>query len=133
MTDQEDTYGDVPAIAPHEGNGVKKLLWTVAIGSIGLNVAVLVSVLSWGSRQLASVNEKLDNQRDQHYGLQVEMQRAVSELAIQTARAAGEAQRAVDRSMLAERESRLAQEDLTMMRAAVRAHGIQTESAGDHD
>ena len=120
MSDKDETYGDVPNIPQHDGNGIKKVLWTVAIGSVGVNVTVLFGFLAWGSDQLeklreaqtkdvASINDKLNDQRDQHYGLQVETQRAISELAIQTARAAGEAQRAVDRSMLAERESRLAQ------------------------
>lgn len=42
------------------------------------------------------------------------------------------AARAVDRAMIAERESRLAQEDLTLLRAKVAAAGIEVESAGDH-
>lgn len=46
--------------------------------------------------------------------------------------AANQAQRAWDRAALAERESRLAQEDLIMLRAAVRQHGIPADGAGDH-
>lgn len=47
--------------------------------------------------------------------------------------AIGIAMNARDRAGLAERESRLAQEDLIMLRAAVRAHGIPADGAGDHD
>ncbi len=43
-----------------------------------------------------------------------------------------QSQRAWDRAALAERESRLAQEDLIMLRAAVRQHGIPADGAGDH-
>jgi hypothetical protein len=46
--------------------------------------------------------------------------------------ATDQAQRAWDRAALAERESRLAQEDLIMLRAAVRQHGIPADGAGDH-
>jgi len=41
--------------------------------------------------------------------------------------------RAMERSNLTERESRLAQEDLMLLRSAVKAHGIHTETAGDHE
>ena len=49
------------------------------------------------------------------------------------AEASTAAARATDRAMLAERESRLAQEDLTLLRAKVAAAGIAVESAGDHE
>jgi Na+/melibiose symporter-like transporter len=58
-----------------------------------------------------------------------------------TARAAIEAAQAAasaaavanDRSSQARMEARLAQEDLIMLRAAVRARGITVETAGDHE
>jgi hypothetical protein len=38
-----------------------------------------------------------------------------------------------DRSGQARMEARLAQEDLIMLRAAVKAHGVSVETAQDHD
>ncbi len=52
---------------------------------------------------------------------------------VQAGDASTAAARATDRAMLAERESRLAQEDLILLRAKVAAAGIAVESAGDHE
>jgi hypothetical protein len=45
----------------------------------------------------------------------------------------GMAYNANDKAGQARMEARLAQEDLIMLRAAVKAHGIAAESAHDHD
>jgi p-aminobenzoyl-glutamate transporter AbgT len=47
--------------------------------------------------------------------------------------AIGSASNARDVASQARMEARLAQEDLIMLRAVVRAHGIPAESAGDHE
>jgi len=47
--------------------------------------------------------------------------------------AAGFAINASWSASIAERESRLAQEDLMLLRAAVKAHGINAESSHDHE
>lgn len=117
--------GELP-LPPHPPtNGSHKIVWAVACGLTAVFVTAFISALAWG-------NGKMWELREQNVALQVDMTKQISVLTIEMTRAIGVAEQAVYRAGIAERESRLAQEDLMMLRAAVRQHGIPTDAPGDH-
>lgn len=121
---------------PPHSNGSKKIIWAVACGLATINITALYAAGAWFNGKLWELQKQsTDMQRElqgQNTSLQLETTKQISNLTIEMTRAIGVAQQAVYRADIAERESRLAQEDLMMLRAAVRQHGIPTDGAGDH-
>lgn len=129
-TFESESFGPWNAASNHKEppphtNGSNKIVWAVACGLTSIYVVSFIGALAWG-------NSKLWELRDQNTAVQLDVTKQISVLTVEMTRAIGVAEQAVYRATIAERESRLAQEDLTMLRAAVRQHGIPADGAGDH-